>query len=282
MLGYAKFMKDLVTKKRTISFQPTKNLHHCSATTTMSLVEKKEDPSEFTISCTIGAFDFNLMSLVIYIKFGLRAPKLTSMRLLMVDRPVKRLVGILCDLLVDFEVPIILERSFLATGRALMDVESGELTFRINDEEVKFNVCTSIKKPKDMIVISVFVVEIESVVDVPIKERLAVEPLVAIIMNFKGDNIERYDESINALQGVGSHTYDPKKLDLDLKNRPTPPAKPSIDEPPVLELKELTSHLRYIFLGENNTLLVIIAVDMSERHVTILVEVLQRYKKAIG
>ncbi|XP_055814247.1 uncharacterized protein LOC129883652 [Solanum dulcamara] len=111
MLGYAKFMKDLVTKNRTVPFEPTDNLHYCSDIATRSLVEKKEDPSVFTIPCTIGAFDFvralcdlgariNLMSLAIYRQLGLRAPKLTSMRLLMVDRSVKCLVGILCDVLV--------------------------------------------------------------------------------------------------------------------------------------------------------------------------------------
>lgn len=30
MLGYAKFMKDVVTKKRTISYEDDGGLHHCS------------------------------------------------------------------------------------------------------------------------------------------------------------------------------------------------------------------------------------------------------------
>ncbi|KAF3635485.1 hypothetical protein FXO37_25969 [Capsicum annuum] len=45
---------------------------------------------------------------------------------------------------------------------------------------------------------------------------------------------------------MGSYSYAPKKLDLDLKHQPSPPAKPSIEEPPLLELKELPSHLRAI------------------------------------
>lgn len=48
---------------------------------------------------------------------------------------------------------------------------------------------------------------------------------------------------------MGSYLYDPKKLDLDLKNYPTPMAKPSIKEPPMLELKEFPGYLRYVFLG---------------------------------
>lgn len=41
----------------------------------------------------------------------------------------------------------------------------------------------------------------------------------------------------------GSYSYDPKNLDLDLKNKATPPAKPSIKEPLDLKLKAIPSHL---------------------------------------
>lgn len=45
MPKYAIFMKDdLVTKKTTISFYPTDNLHHHSAITSRFLVYNKEDP----------------------------------------------------------------------------------------------------------------------------------------------------------------------------------------------------------------------------------------------
>ena len=86
------------------------------------------------------------------------------MRLLMDDRIVKRPIGILHDLLVkvesfifladfvildcevDFEVPIILGRPFLATGRALVDMEKGQMTFRLNNEEETFNIYRSMRK----------------------------------------------------------------------------------------------------------------------------------------
>ncbi|XP_049405190.1 uncharacterized protein LOC125868613 [Solanum stenotomum] len=84
------------------------------------------------------------------------------MRLLKVDRSIKHHVGILYDILVkvnrfifqtdfvildceiDVEIPIILGRPFLAIGRALADVESEELKFRVNEDEVTFNVCTKV------------------------------------------------------------------------------------------------------------------------------------------
>ncbi|XP_049391584.1 uncharacterized protein LOC125856023 [Solanum stenotomum] len=99
--GYAKFMKDLVTKKRAVSIDLTNHVHHCNAISTRSLVQKKEDSSAFTIiPCTIGSIKFakalcdlgasiNLMPLAIYKQLGLGVPKPTSMRLMMVDRSVK-------------------------------------------------------------------------------------------------------------------------------------------------------------------------------------------------
>ena len=53
---------------------------------------------------------------------------------------------VILDCEVDFEVPIILERSFLATGRALVDMGKGQMKFRLNNEEKTFNICRSIKQ----------------------------------------------------------------------------------------------------------------------------------------
>ena len=49
---YAKFMKDLVTKNKSVTFEDDERLQHCSAIATRSLVQKKEDPGAFTIPCT--------------------------------------------------------------------------------------------------------------------------------------------------------------------------------------------------------------------------------------
>ena len=79
MPGYAKFMKDMVTKKRSVSFEDDYRMQHCSVIATRFLVQKKEDPGAFTIPCTIGLLQFakalcdlgesiNLMPLSIYKK----------------------------------------------------------------------------------------------------------------------------------------------------------------------------------------------------------------------
>ena len=50
---------------------------------------------------------------------------------------------VILDCEVDFEVSIILERTFLAMGRALVDME--KMKFRLNNEEATFNICRSMR-----------------------------------------------------------------------------------------------------------------------------------------
>ena len=58
MPDYDKFMKDIITNKRSISFEDDDQMQHCSAIATRSLAQKKEDPGTFTIPCTIGLLHF--------------------------------------------------------------------------------------------------------------------------------------------------------------------------------------------------------------------------------
>lgn len=143
--------------------------HHCSAILTKNLVTKNEDPGAFTIPCTIRVGNFsktlcvlgastNLISLAIFQEVGIDTLSPMMMWLFMVDRSMKRLIGILHDVLVkvdkfilradfvildckvDIDVLIILGRPFLATKRALVDVDRGDLRFRMTEDEVMFNI----------------------------------------------------------------------------------------------------------------------------------------------
>ena len=67
-----------------------------------------------------------------------------------------------------------------------------------------------------------------------------------------------------------------------MKNHESPPAKPSIEEAPKVKLKALPPHLRYEFLGNGDTLPVIITSYLDEQQAQSLVKVLKRFKKAIG
>ncbi|XP_015164313.1 uncharacterized protein [Solanum tuberosum] len=247
-----------------------------------NVVVKKNDPRDFTISCTIGMFQFakalydfgaciNLMLYDIFKKLGLGEPKPTTMRLLMANRSIKHPMGILYDILVkmdkfifpadfvivnceiDDEVPIILGRLFMATDKALDDVESSELTFRINDEEVTFNVCKLMKQPSNLHVI--LVIDVIDEVLASVSEVSCVgESLTPVLLNYYGEKSQDYDELVAALSCLGSYSNRDLKLDIDLKNRESPPTKRSMEEPQKLELKVLLSNLHYVFLGANNTL----------------------------
>ncbi|XP_070005163.1 uncharacterized protein [Nicotiana sylvestris] len=139
-----------------------------------SMALKLEDLGAFTIPCTIGSEDFskplcdlgesiNLMPYSVFKTLGTGQPRPTSMRLQMADRTMKRPLCVIDDVIVlvdkfilpsnfvildcevEYEVPIILGRPFLATGKALVDVEAGELTFRVGDDKVVYHVCKSMK-----------------------------------------------------------------------------------------------------------------------------------------
>nr|XP_016457497.1 PREDICTED: uncharacterized protein LOC107781324 [Nicotiana tabacum] len=270
--GYAKFMKDLVTKKKCINFETVKVTHQCSAIISRTGVKKMEDPGAFTIRCTIGVTSFakalcdlgasiNLMPYDVFKKLGLGYPRPTTMKLLMADHTLKKLLAIIDDILVkvdrlyfladfvildcevDREVPIILGRPFLATGRAICDVEAGELKFHLNDEEVIFQIQKSMKQPHDYGVISVVDI-VDEMVEDDREEFFHDESLKAVLLNSKNEAMEGYIEAVMALEGFGSHSYKPEKLSLDMENRVSPPTKPFNIEPPKLELKTLPSHLR--------------------------------------
>ncbi|XP_070013316.1 uncharacterized protein [Nicotiana sylvestris] len=284
-----------VKEKRTTKNEVVNVTHRVSSIIATSIVQKKEDLGAFTIPCTIGARDFaralcdngdniNLMPIAIYKIVGLGMPRPTSIRLQMADRSIKQPVGIVNDVLVkvgkfhlptDFvildcavnkEIPIILGRPFLATGRALMDSERNEIKFCVNDEQVTFQASKGMKLLHEYESISVIDVldEVEDAVEMKMEEQCLGEALAAILVNFKGEDMEGYMESVNALEGLGSYTYAPAKLSLGLENRDTPPAKPSIIEPLQLELKPLSPHLRYKFLGSNDTLPVIVSSLLND------------------
>ncbi|XP_075076799.1 uncharacterized protein LOC142163415 [Nicotiana tabacum] len=233
--GYAKMMKDLMSRK--FDFQDLSTVtptQTCSAVVTRPMAQNMSDPGSFTIPCTIGSYAFakalcdlgariNLMPLAVYTKLSIGRARSTSMLLQLADRTVKMPTGILDDVLVlvgkfvfpvdfvildcqvDEEIPIILCRPFLANGRAPIDCETGELKMRPNDEEVIFNVQQSMRRPSEYANCSLV-----EAVDLILQED---------------------DVTLTA--------KDPWE-----KKRATPPAKPSVEEPPKLELKPLPAHLR--------------------------------------
>ncbi|XP_070057473.1 uncharacterized protein [Nicotiana tomentosiformis] len=130
MPGYAKFMKDLVTKKRLMNFETIKITHQVSAIV-HSMAPKLENPDAFTIPCTIGSAEFakalcdlgasiNLMPYSIFKILGIGQPRPTSMRLPMDDRTMKRPLGVIEDVLVRIDKFILPADFVILTVRLIM------------------------------------------------------------------------------------------------------------------------------------------------------------------
>ena len=117
--------------------------------------------------------------------------------------------------------------------------------------------------------------------EVQIVIHLVVEALEAVTINFESDNIEEYGSLVAALDR-GDFWFNPMKLELYMKHRESPPAKPSIEDTLKLVLKALPPHLRYVFFGKDDILPVIIVSDLHVKQVECLVEVLKRFKRATG
>nr|XP_016475609.1 PREDICTED: uncharacterized protein LOC107797251 [Nicotiana tabacum] len=211
MPGYAKMMKDLMSRKFDFQDLSTVTLTQtCSAVVTRPIAEKLLDPWSFTIPCTIGSYAFakalwdlgpsiNLMPLAIYKRLGIGRARPTSMLLHLADRTVKRPLGILDD--------------------------------------------KSMRRPSEFANCSLI-----KVVDVILEEEdetlNAKDPLAVCLMNLDKANGEDMAEWVLAVEGQGFWKRELEFEPLHLEERKTPPANPSIEEPPKLELKPLPPHLR--------------------------------------
>ncbi|GJZ62279.1 reverse transcriptase domain-containing protein [Tanacetum coccineum] len=169
MPKFASTLKNLIgNKEKLIEMARTPLNEHCLAVTLNKLPEKLRDPSKFLIPCDFPRMNeclaladpgasINLMPLSVCKKLSLPELTPTCMTLELADRSITQPIGIAEDVylkvgkfkfptdfvVVEFDadprVPLILRRSFLNIGRALIDVYEGELTFRVGKEAVTFN-----------------------------------------------------------------------------------------------------------------------------------------------
>ncbi|XP_062113329.1 uncharacterized protein LOC133824457 [Humulus lupulus] len=136
-------LNNILTKKRRLGkFETVALTEGCSAILKNKIPPKLKDPSSFTIPISTGGRE----------KLGIGEARPTTLTLQLADRSIVHPEGKIEDVLVqvykfifladfiildyeeDRDVPIILGRPFLATGRTLIDVEKGELTIRAQDE----------------------------------------------------------------------------------------------------------------------------------------------------
>ncbi|GKE39857.1 reverse transcriptase domain-containing protein, partial [Tanacetum coccineum] len=167
---FASTFKSLLSnKEKLFELTNTPLNENCSAVLLKKLPEKLGDLGKFLIPCDFPELDeclaladlgasINLMPLSVWKK--LFFPELTSTRMTLElsNRSVAYPVGVAEDVfvkvgkfnfladfvVVDYDVdpwvPLILRRPFLRTTRALIDVHDEELTLRVNDEAITFNV----------------------------------------------------------------------------------------------------------------------------------------------
>nr|GEU78539.1 reverse transcriptase domain-containing protein [Tanacetum cinerariifolium] len=319
---------------------------NCSAMLLKKLPENLGDPGEFLIPCDFSGMDvchaladldasINLMPLSIWKKLSLPELTPTRMTIELADRSITRPKGVTEDVffkvgkfhfptdfvVVDFEadprVPLILGRSFLRTGRALIDVYREEITLRVNDESVTFNLNQTMRYSStydDNSVNRIDVINIaceeyvQDVLDFKYNSKIGNPTLVSNpllsketksefckepIVKSSSSTLTPFGESDFILEEIEDSFYEPEgdilyleKLlnddpsqlpPMDLKQAEETKAKSSIEEPPELGLKELLSHLEYAFLEETDKLPVIITKDLKEA----LLKVLKSHKRAI-
>nr|GEY50785.1 reverse transcriptase domain-containing protein [Tanacetum cinerariifolium] len=223
---------------------------------------------------------------------------------------------------VDFDAdpwaPLILGRSFLRTVRALIDVYGEEITLRVNDEAISFNLHQTMRYSSTYDDLSVNRIDIIDVAKEEYPQEIlgfyknylggnptsTSEPILSdsspSLTPFKGSDFileenEAYlkDESISPeidhadCDSEGDICLiekllnnDPFQLPLmDLKQGKVVKAKSLIEEPPKLELKDLPSHLEYAYLECVDKLPVIIAKYLKDNEKEALLK--EDYKPAV-
>ncbi|XP_073121533.1 uncharacterized protein [Henckelia pumila] len=280
MPSYAKFLKEILSSKRKLEEHAMISLtKNCSALVQNKIPPKQKDPGIFSIPCVINDVQFqkslcdlgasiNLMPYSIFRKLNLGEPKSTRMSLQLADSSIKYPRGIIEDVLVkvdkfifsvdfvvldmeeDLDMPLILGRHFLATGKALIDVQKGELHLRVGEEKISF-------------------------------DDTFQEPLEAALISPHRDDIVNGDkEEMTAYLNDNQSWRKGGKLRLeDLGDRKDIVLqKPSLEEPPTVDLKPLPTHLKYVFLGENENLPVIISSSLTGEMKARLLDVLKSHK----
>ncbi|GAU21459.1 hypothetical protein TSUD_32900 [Trifolium subterraneum] len=102
---------------------------------------------------------------------------------------------VILDMEEDAEVPLLLGRPFLATGRTLIDVEKGELMFRLDDEQICFQVFEA------------------TTFGGPVPECFKVDVLEEVVNDAQEEEWEREIEIF--LQGVDDDPKEGKPLNLE-------------------------------------------------------------------
>ncbi|XP_062119042.1 uncharacterized protein LOC133832752 [Humulus lupulus] len=277
MPSYVKFMKEILSKKRKMEdYEMVALTEECSSILQRKLPQNLRDPGSFTIPCTIGKFEckhalcdlgasINLMPLSVFRRLGLGEASPTTVTLQLADRSIKHPRGLIEDVLVTVD-KFIFPADFI-----VLDMEEDE-----NGEEVVFNVFKALK----------FANVNDSCFKVDMVEKAVAEINLTEDSLQKSLTIEDIDDELDSevqecVQWMNSKGPIYNRKYEDLGQGPERPL-PLVQKPPELELKSLPAHLRYAFLGEKETLPVIVSSSLSNEEMEKLLQVLRTHKLAIG
>nr|GEZ64930.1 reverse transcriptase domain-containing protein [Tanacetum cinerariifolium] len=316
MPKFASTLKTLIENKEKLSeMARTPMNEHCSAVILNKLSRKLGYPSKFLIPCEFPGMDeclaladlgasINLMPHSVWEGLLLLELTLTCMNLELTDRSVSKPIGIakvfsvkvsvfhfpadfvVVDFKPDPRVPLIIERCFLKTGRALIDVHKANKIDVIDmaceeysQEVLGFSDVTTSGNPTsyDDQIISTTSPTLTPFED---SDFLLFEEADAFLGLEYDPNSSEFNPFYHDPEG------DILLLETILNSEPLPPLpnheqympsfkkelkvceaktiKSSVDEPPEVELKDLPPHLEYTFLEVDNKLPVIIARELGD------------------
>ncbi|KAM1489361.1 hypothetical protein ACFXTO_032634 [Malus domestica] len=152
-------------------------------------------------------------------------------------------------------------------------------------EVIDFNLSESIKFPKDdHSCFSIDIIDDLAQDFLDCLERDTLETTIAQGIGHKdGVAVPRSEdgaEIVAALESLPQHHGKPSNpISIPVS---TNKMLPSVIQAPVLELKPLPDHLKYVFLGDNETLPVIVSSSLTAIEEEKLIRVLKEHKTAIG
>nr|GEX24183.1 reverse transcriptase domain-containing protein [Tanacetum cinerariifolium] len=234
MPKFAKMVKDLLTnKEKLLELANTPLNENCSAVLLKKLPEKLRDTERFLIPCDFYGLE-SCMALADLVNYD-----------------------------VNPRVPLILGRPFLRMAHALVDVYGEELTLRLGDEKLVFNVESTSKYAQKHGDESIHKID---VLDITCKDHFyeEIDTFLAShesISSNIDDGAFDMEGDIRVIETLLNNdiSNDLPPLLIVFEINETKKIKTSIEDPPDLELKDLPPHLGYAFLKGTSKLPIIIA-----------------------
>ena len=199
--------------------------------------------------------------------------------LVKVDKFIIPVDFIVLDMPEDKEVPILFGRPFLATGDVLLGAKDNSVTFRINGEQVTINVEKTMKHPSDAN--ACFRVD---VLDKCIFDKMCCSSRIEGSVYEKGSLERDFGSTIKVnFDETEDYQVDQPNLENEcVVDTFVADVRPSVEVPPKLELKPLPKNLKYAFLGDDETLPVVVSAELNNEEESKLIELLKLHKQALG